>query len=73
MRKIHTESRNAKSLLLPMAVAGMIAGFTIGCSEEKPAAPAAPASASKPAAEKPAAEQAGAEETAPEAPEGGDA
>jgi len=50
MSKFHLDSKKTKSLLLPMAVAGMIAGFTVGCSEEKPAAPAAPASSTaKPA------------------------
>ena len=45
MSKSKSNSRKTKSLLLPMAVAGMIAGFTAGCGEEKPAAPAAPAAA----------------------------
>ena len=57
MSKNHLDSKKTKSLLLPMAIAGMIAGFTVGCSEEKAPAPAAPASSSaKPAA--PAADQA---------------
>jgi hypothetical protein len=47
MSKIHLDSRMTKSLLLPMAVAGMIAGFTVGCSEEKQPAPAPAASSSK--------------------------
>jgi hypothetical protein len=43
MSKNHLDSRKSKSLLLPMAVAGMIAGLTVGCSEEKKPEPAAPA------------------------------
>jgi len=48
MSKSKSESSKTKRLLLPMAIAGMVAGFSTGCSEEKPAAP----SASKPAAAK---------------------